>query len=55
MMAQHSSNNCDAIFPLRKWIKVEAKKLISTGSIAGFREKQHKKEVILRKTTIAFG
>ena len=53
MLAPNS--NGDTLAPLRELIEGEATKQISARRIAGFAYEKHEKEMILRKTTIAYG
>eukprot|EP00584_Thalassiosira_punctigera_P010333 CAMPEP_0172526094 /NCGR_PEP_ID=MMETSP1067-20121228/1094_1 /TAXON_ID=265564 ORGANISM="Thalassiosira punctigera, Strain Tpunct2005C2" /NCGR_SAMPLE_ID=MMETSP1067 /ASSEMBLY_ACC=CAM_ASM_000444 /LENGTH=1314 /DNA_ID=CAMNT_0013309531 /DNA_START=85 /DNA_END=4029 /DNA_ORIENTATION=- len=52
----HHSNSSDSLFPLRKWIEREAlNDQISGQPIAGFGDAKEKRDMILRKTIIAYG
>ena len=51
MMFQQLNISTDTLFPLRRWIEVE----VEVGGGTTIAEGEHRKEVILRKTTVAYG
>jgi len=54
-MSQQSHDSRESLVPLREWLEASAKTQILARRIDGFQEKKQMDELILRKTTIAFG